>query len=622
MTKKISAVGELERERLLERGLLVGLVLLHYRLRGHPGRPGRRPLDAHRPTPRRLRRRLTQDTHDRRGFARATARAAPLGGRSEPHLAACMLGGQSGRRRPGSAASGSASPSRARASNGRFMRIKWANETSLVRSGDRRVGGRHLLGLPGPSRRSGARAVCRDRAAPRHRGGDRRPGQEDPRQDPRPQRGPGPVTVGGREVVTAAVGESMTGVPATADMRFRIGSVGIAYLNILLLQLVDEGTVTARRPDRALAPSPHARRRGHAAHAGQQHVRLPDYESYDPFVERLYADPFQHWTEHELIDLALARPPLVRARHQLELLARQLRHPRPDPRTRHRHPTAKLLRRNVLDPLGLLRTVATPRRHPEPGPARLHHRARPVRGLDLRNPSWTTATRRPTSNICDLAVSARAVGDPAPHLGRAPCATSSTRAPWPRRPTETCPETICVTQTEEHHFGLGVIVQDGWIMQRPSFAGYSAVQTYLPGKDIAIAVATTRGPHHHGRERRADDRHPNRRPAHRALSPAAARRTHGGPHPDPFTPRSNGQNRGSTRPGKNLLVRAPQVGISRSSPRTYFATVSTILMPASSFLWWLESTATSQSCPGSTSRRELTCQRPPSALMLSHPFLT
>ena len=61
------------------------------------------------------------------------------------------------------------------------------------------------------------------------------------------------------------------------------------------------------------------------------------------------------------------------------------------------------------------------------------------------------------------------------------------------RPTGTCPETICVRQTPERHFGLGVVVQDGWIEQSPSFAGYSAVQTYLPGRDIAIAVATTRG---------------------------------------------------------------------------------------------------------------------------------
>ncbi len=51
------------------------------------------------------------------------------------------------------------------------------------------------------------------------------------------------VTVDGEEIVTAALGESMTGVPATADMHFRNGAVAISYMSTILLQLVDEGVV-------------------------------------------------------------------------------------------------------------------------------------------------------------------------------------------------------------------------------------------------------------------------------------------------------------------------------------------------------------------------------------------
>ncbi len=40
-----------------------------------------------------------------------------------------------------------------------------------------------------------------------------------------------------------AWGESMTGVPATPDMRFRNGAVAIAYLGTLLLQLRDKGAI-------------------------------------------------------------------------------------------------------------------------------------------------------------------------------------------------------------------------------------------------------------------------------------------------------------------------------------------------------------------------------------------
>ena len=51
------------------------------------------------------------------------------------------------------------------------------------------------------------------------------------------------VTVDGEEVVTAAVGESTTGVPATPAMHFRNGAVAISYMSTLLLKLAEEGTV-------------------------------------------------------------------------------------------------------------------------------------------------------------------------------------------------------------------------------------------------------------------------------------------------------------------------------------------------------------------------------------------
>ena len=53
------------------------------------------------------------------------------------------------------------------------------------------------------------------------------------------------VTIDGREVVTAALGESMTGVPATTDMHFRNGAVAISYVSTLVLILVDQGVLRA-----------------------------------------------------------------------------------------------------------------------------------------------------------------------------------------------------------------------------------------------------------------------------------------------------------------------------------------------------------------------------------------
>jgi hypothetical protein len=51
------------------------------------------------------------------------------------------------------------------------------------------------------------------------------------------------VSIGNKNIVTTALGQSMTGVPATTQMHFRIGAVAIAYLTTLLLRLVDQRRV-------------------------------------------------------------------------------------------------------------------------------------------------------------------------------------------------------------------------------------------------------------------------------------------------------------------------------------------------------------------------------------------
>ena len=62
------------------------------------------------------------------------------------------------------------------------------------------------------------------------------------------------VLIDGQEVVTAALGESLTGVPATPQMHFRNGAVAISYIATLLLRLVDQNVVTLDDPLTAWLP--------------------------------------------------------------------------------------------------------------------------------------------------------------------------------------------------------------------------------------------------------------------------------------------------------------------------------------------------------------------------------
>ena len=43
-------------------------------------------------------------------------------------------------------------------------------------------------------------------------------------------------------------------------------------------------------------------------------------------------------------------------------------------------------------------------------------------------------------------------------------------------------------------YGLGIVISGNWLLQNPLFAGYAAVEAYLPSQKIAIAVAVTYAP--------------------------------------------------------------------------------------------------------------------------------
>jgi D-alanyl-D-alanine carboxypeptidase len=303
------------------------------------------------------------------------------------------------------------------------------------------------------------------------------------------------VSAGGREIVTTAVGESMTGVPATTDMRLRTGAVGITYLTTLLLQLAGKGVVGLDDPVARWYPELPRSRDVTLRMLGSSTSGYPDYVTYQPFIDRLYADPFRHWTEQELIDLALERPLWYEpgtnwsySHANFVILGRILARATGTP-------LKDLIQRDVLDPLGL-RTTVVADTAVIPSPVLHAYTTERDRYEDSTywSPSWTTAAGAIlTSDICDLETSARAVG-----TGRLLSESDQRILLDPGTvglggATATCPAAICIRHTEEHHYGLGVVVKNGWIQQSPSFAGYAAVQTYLPGRDIAIAVATTRG---------------------------------------------------------------------------------------------------------------------------------
>lgn len=310
------------------------------------------------------------------------------------------------------------------------------------------------------------------------------------------------VTVDGQEVVTEAVGESMTGVPAGTNMHFRNGAVAISYVSTLLLRLVDEQKVSLDdKLSKFLPEIPHADR----VTLGQLAQMTSGYVDYvignTKMNDALYADPFRRWTVHELLQYAVQQPLLYEpgtnwnyAHTNYVLLGLAL-----EKATGEHMP--KLLSDKVLRPLGLTNTVNS--LTPEiPAPA-LHAFTSERRAFlkipagtpfyeesTFWDPSWTiTHGAIQTTDIYDMEATAAGVGS-----GRLLSEDSyksmvSTDLRGKTRKQPGC--TTCDEMNDGYTYGLGIVISGNWLLQNPLMSGYSAVEAYLPSQQIAIAVAAT-----------------------------------------------------------------------------------------------------------------------------------
>ncbi|MFG1784832.1 serine hydrolase domain-containing protein [Rhodococcus oryzae] len=310
------------------------------------------------------------------------------------------------------------------------------------------------------------------------------------------------ATVDGREILTEAVGESMTGVPATTDMHFRNGAVAISYVSTLLLQLVDEGKVSLDDKVSTWLPYiPHS----DLVTLGQLAQMTSGYPDYvlgaTEFDAAIYADPFRRWTPEELIASATAKPLLYEpgtnwnyAHTNYVILGLAL-----EKITGTR--MTDLMQERVLGPLGLTNTT-------DPGTAAITEPALHAFSSERRealkipagapfyeestywNPSWTiTRGAVQTTDISDMHDTAVAIG-----TGKLLSAESyqkmvSTDLRGKTTTLPGCP--TCTTMSEGYTYGLGIVITGDWLMQNPLFSGYAAAEAYLPSKKVAIAVAVT-----------------------------------------------------------------------------------------------------------------------------------
>lgn len=286
------------------------------------------------------------------------------------------------------------------------------------------------------------------------------------------------ISQGDRQLVSLALGDSLTGVPATVEDSVRMGGISETFLGVVLMRLVENGVVRLEdRLSRWLPELP-----------GADQVTLemlmtntagyPDYVYQPRFTEALLQDPFRQYTRDEIIRYAtedgkLNFPPGTRFAYSHteftilgEALVRATGRSMED-----------LHEELVFRPAGLRQT------HYRTDPQMTYpvlHAYSSDRGVyedsTFWNPSWTGDSGPLTSTVDEIARWVRM-------HGRGVLLQPASQARLVARPA--------AAPSAGRYFAYGFMVSHGWYAQNPSFNGYSGGYAYHPEKDLSVVVYTT-----------------------------------------------------------------------------------------------------------------------------------
>jgi D-alanyl-D-alanine carboxypeptidase len=285
----------------------------------------------------------------------------------------------------------------------------------------------------------------------------------------------------GRPVVVGALGESMTGVPATTDMVHRIGNVSAPFLTTVFLQLVDEGVLAL---DDRLAKWFPELPKAHLITLEQLARSMTGYAHHpatDDFQSAFYEDPFRAWKPEELIDFGTADGTAFEpgtgwmfSDTNLLILGEVIA-------AATRQSTHKLIEQRIIRPLHLHSTTS-PRtaQLSEPTLHGFTHERGVLEDATYWNPTWVPYAGDMASNQADVACWMKVL------------ASGSLLSP-DSRIEQTAPTTVGLgTNTADRYYAMGFGVTNGWVFANPSLQGYQGSIGHQPDVDVTIVIYVTR----------------------------------------------------------------------------------------------------------------------------------
>jgi CubicO group peptidase (beta-lactamase class C family) len=310
------------------------------------------------------------------------------------------------------------------------------------------------------------------------------------------------VTKADKVITTQAFGDSMDGVQATTDMNFRNGAVAFAYIGTLLMKYVEQHKVKLNDTIDHWLPDLPESNKVTLKMLTNQTSGYPDFETDPGWTAAFNTNPFQIFTYEQRVKYAFDRPMQFApgtnwsyAHTNFMILGKILS-------MVGKAPLDVLLKKNVLDPMGLTHTAAfTSSYIPEPVLHSYSSERRVQLGIPAGspfyeeatyfNPAWGTPDgAAETTTIADMTTTAAAIGT-GELLSRSSfhAMTDPNLLGFGHKQDNCLPS--CFTQVDGYNYGLGIVRSGSWILQNPLVGGYSATEAYLPSQKVSIAVVTT-----------------------------------------------------------------------------------------------------------------------------------
>lgn len=288
--------------------------------------------------------------------------------------------------------------------------------------------------------------------------------------------------IGEKEVLTTALGNSMTSVPANTDMHWRVGGMSELFLGTLLMMLVDEKRIDLDQKISKWFPELLSADKVTVRMLASCTAGYPDYVPNADFEKLATADPYRKFTDDQLIAYSVSggkmsfEPGTSQAYSHTDLVILGQVLQRATGQS-----IKELYEKYILIPKGLNHTQVPINQEIQ---APVLHAYTSDRGVyedcTYYNPSWGSVPGILTSNLHDL-------GKWGPIFGTGALLKPESWA------TMVAPPTVGPSRNRKDlYFCYAFVYSNGWYVQNPSMNGYSGGFAYNPSNGVTIVVASTK----------------------------------------------------------------------------------------------------------------------------------